>query len=171
MPLTGVFSSSTITSRSSKPARAAGRPVPLRPARRPCRSSNQSSRTARRGRSISCPPIPDEAPAHLFPHFMSCMATRWAVSMAMAKQSSLGRADGGRIDPHDLPPSVHQGPAGISRVQGRVGLDDVVNEPARLGTKRPAKRGYHARGDGGLEAQGASNGHHQLTDPQILSRS
>src|SRR5467141_985846 len=62
-----------------------------------------------------------------------------------------GQNDGG-IDPDHFSARVHERAPGVARVQRRIGLDDVVDETARLGSERPAQGADNARGHGGLEA-------------------
>src|SRR5207253_5137561 len=44
----------------------------------------------------------------------------------------LRHRDDGGIDADHLAAGVHQPPAGVARVEGRVGLDDVLDGPATL---------------------------------------
>src|SRR5439155_15171004 len=54
----------------------------------------------------------------------------------------------GGVDPDHAPAAIGQRAAGVPRVQGGVGLDDVLDDPARgAGTRRQgaAERAHHAR--------------------------
>src|SRR5262249_1383110 len=55
-----------------------------------------------------------------------------------------------------------EGPTGIAGIEGGIGLDHVVDQPARAGTQRAAERGDHAGGDGRFEAERIADGDHQL---------
>ena len=48
---------------------------------------------------------------------------------------------------------VEQWPARVARIQRRVGLNDVVDQPTRHGAKRAAERADDAGGDRALKAQ------------------
>ena len=54
--------------------------------------------------------------------------------------------------PIDLTARRHQRPAGVARIERRVGLDDVVDEPAGLRPQRSPERADHARRHRVLEA-------------------
>ena len=91
-----------------------------------------------------------------------------AVLMAMAKAKSLRRQNHRRVHADDFAARIDQRPAGIARVQRRVGLDDVVHQPARTGPERPAQRADHARRHGVLEAVRIADGDGQLAHPQLV---
>ena len=76
-------------------------------------------------------------------------------------------ADNCGIDADDLAGRGHQRPAGIARVQGRVGLDHAVDQPARAGAQRPAEGADDAGRDRALKAERVADRHHQLADPQL----
>jgi hypothetical protein len=66
--------------------------------------------------------------------------------------------NGGRVHAHHLPLRINQRPAGIAGVQGRVGLQDVVDEPAGFGAQRAPQSAYYPTGHGVLEAVGVTDG-------------
>src|SRR5438445_2969191 len=73
-----------------------------------------------------------------------------------------------RVHAHDFPARIDELPAGVARVQGRVGLDDDVDEPAGIGTERPAERADHARSHRAFEAVRIANGDGELADADVL---
>mmetsp|Transcript_3775 Transcript_3775/g.14786 ORF Transcript_3775/g.14786 Transcript_3775/m.14786 type:complete len:304 (-) Transcript_3775:288-1199(-) len=85
-----------------------------------------------------------------------------------AEADRLRALDDRRVDPNDSPAGVHQRSARVARVQGHVGLNDVVDQPSGLGSQAAAKRGHHARADAALEAQRIADGHRHLADPQLI---
>ena len=70
--------------------------------------------------------------------------------------------------PTTSPRDGHQRAAGIARVERRVGLHDVVDQPAGLGAQRAAERAHHAGGDRGLETVGVADGHRDLAGADRL---
>ena len=68
--------------------------------------------------------------------------------------------------PTTSPDGGDQWPAGIARVQRRVGLDHAVDQPARTGAQRAAEGADHARSDRALKAERVADRDHQLADPQ-----
>ena len=75
----------------------------------------------------------------------------------------------GRIDADDPPAGVCQRPAGAAGVEGRVGLDDVLDHaPAPSGPDRDrtAQPADHAGGDGAREPERIAHGDDQLADPE-----
>ncbi len=85
-----------------------------------------------------------------------------------------GEADALRRQNHravhadDFAARIDQRPAGIARVQRRVGLDDVVHQPAGIRAQRPAQRAHHARRHGVLKAVRIADGDGELADAQAL---
>jgi len=53
-------------------------------------------------------------------------------------------------------------------IQSGVGLNDVVDQAARLRVHRAPERADHTRGDTGLKAKRVSDRDYDLTDPQVL---
>ena len=73
------------------------------------------------------------------------------------------------VDPDDPPASIGQRPAGVAGVERRVGLDDVLDEPARPAVprrERPAERAHDAGRDAAGEAERVADRHDQLPDPE-----
>ena len=70
--------------------------------------------------------------------------------------------DDGGVDADDLAVRGNQRPAGIARVERRVGLDHVVDQPAGLRAQRAAERGHDAGGHRRFEAERIADGDHEL---------
>ena len=83
------------------------------------------------------------------------------------KADTLGHTDDRGVDADDLAGGGYQRPAGIARVQRRVGLDHAVDQPARAGAQRAPEGADHARRYRALKAERIADRHHQLTDPQL----
>ena len=47
---------------------------------------------------------------------------------ANGKAQSLRQHDGGRVHTHDSSIASHQRPAGIARIEGSVGLNDIIDQ-------------------------------------------
>ena len=75
----------------------------------------------------------------------------------------LGVGNDGGVDAHDGAAGIDQGAAGVAGVEGGIGLDDIVDEPAGLGAESSADRGDDACGYGCLESQRVADGDYQLT--------
>ncbi len=68
------------------------------------------------------------------------------------KADALRREDDGRVDPDDVSPRVDQRSAGVSGIEGRIGLQNVVQQAPRPCAHRPAEAADYARCDGVPEA-------------------
>src|SRR5205807_113484 len=79
----------------------------------------------------------------------------------------LGRPDDGRVDADHLTAAVHQRTAGIARVEGGIGLDDVIDEMAGYAAQRPAEGADHAGRDGGIETEWTADGDDELADADL----
>jgi hypothetical protein len=55
------------------------------------------------------------------------------------KADALGRHDNRGVDANDPAPAVDQRPTAVARIEGRVGLDDVVHQVAGDAPQRPAQ--------------------------------
>ena len=66
---------------------------------------------------------------------------------------ALGRLDDGRVDADDPAAAVHERAAAVAGVQGRVGLDDVVDQVAGDAAQRPAQGADDAGGDGATRSR------------------
>ena len=86
--------------------------------------------------------------------------------MAMAKQMPCAGAMIAVLTPITSPCDGDQRPAGVARVERRVGLDHVVDQRARVGAQRPAEGADDAGGDGRLEAERVADGDDELPDAQ-----
>src|SRR5205085_4384269 len=80
----------------------------------------------------------------------------------------LGRQDHGRVHAYHFSARVDQRAAGIARIQRGIGLENVVHEPAGLGTERPAERADHTGGHRALEAVRVADGDSELADADAL---
>ena len=79
---------------------------------------------------------------------------------------ALRRRDARCVHADDLAGRVDQRAARVARVQGGVGLDEVVDEVARLRAQRAPQGAHHAGGDRRLKAERAADGHDELADLQ-----
>src|SRR5215510_6565741 len=73
-----------------------------------------------------------------------------------------------RVDADHLAARVYERPAGVPRVQGRVGLNDVVDQAARPRTQRAPQRADHAPGHRVLEAVWVPDGDSELADANLI---
>ena len=77
-----------------------------------------------------------------------------------------------RVDAHHVTPSVGERASRVSRVEGGVGLDHVLDDSrratARRSGQRPPKRRHDAGRDRALEAVRVADRHHQLAHPQLI---
>src|SRR5262249_1332780 len=63
--------------------------------------------------------------------------------------------------------AVHQRPAGVPGVEGRVRLNHVVHQVASYAPQGPADSADDSCCHGGLEAERAADRHDELADPQL----
>lgn len=68
------------------------------------------------------------------------------------KADSLGGKNYSGIHADNLSPPVDKRPTGIARVEGSIGLDNIVDQSSRGGTQRAPERTNHARRHRALEA-------------------
>ena len=73
------------------------------------------------------------------------------------------------VDAHHLAVHIHQGPAGVARVDGGVRLD-IGHALFAVALHRPVQAGDNAPGKGAGEplAAGVANGHHPLPDGELV---
>ena len=72
----------------------------------------------------------------------------------------------GRIDAHQFAAGVDQGAAGVARVDGRIGLDEIFEcRQAQLSAARGAD---DAVGDGLRQPQGIADRQHDIPDLQLV---
>src|SRR6202043_4217535 len=74
------------------------------------------------------------------------------------KTKSLRGQNHSRVHADDLPSGVHQRPSGISGIQRRIGLNNIVHQPAGLRPHRSAQSADNTSGDSLLEAVGTADG-------------
>src|SRR5262245_28625107 len=84
------------------------------------------------------------------------------------KGDSLCGQNDRRVDADDLAARVDERPAGVPRVQGRVGLNNVVDQAARPRTQAASQRADHARGHRVLEAVWVPDGDRELADANLI---
>jgi hypothetical protein len=70
---------------------------------------------------------------------------------ANCKADSLSGQDYHRVDPNNLSARIDQRSSGVARIKRRIGLDDIINEPACIGPKRAARGADDTGGYGALE--------------------
>ena len=80
----------------------------------------------------------------------------------------LCRQDHGRVDADDVAAGIDERTTRVARVQGRVGLEHVVNEPARPGAERSAQGTDNTGGHRALEAVRMANRQRELSDAHLL---
>src|SRR5208283_13801 len=81
---------------------------------------------------------------------------------------SLCRQNRRRVDSDDVATRVDERTAGISRIQGGIGLNDILNQPAGVGPERSAESADHSRGYGRLKSVWIANRNRDLARPQML---
>ena len=77
---------------------------------------------------------------------------------------ALGGPDHGRVDADDLAAAVNQWTAAVARVEGGVGLDDVIDQVAGDAAQGPPEGADDAGRDGRFEAERAADGDDELAD-------
>ena len=82
--------------------------------------------------------------------------------------NSLCWQDRRSVDADHVSARVDQRTAGIPGIQRRISLNDIFDEPARVGAQRSSERADHARGYGRLESIRIANGNRHLARPQVL---
>ena len=160
-PVTATPSSDSTMSPAARPARSAGLPASTFEiiTALSCVMSDDMAKPARqrdlRGRDADvC--AADTAMAHQFAQHEACCVG------GNGKADALGADNDGGVDADHLAARRHQRAAGIAGIERRVGLDDVVDQPAAARTQRAAERGDHAGGYGRFEAEWIADGDHQL---------
>src|SRR5206468_6984588 len=79
---------------------------------------------------------------------------------------ALGHPNDGGIDSDDPCPRVHQGAAGVARVQRDICLDDVLDQLPRATSQGTTKGADHTRRHGRLKPERIADGHHDLSSAQ-----
>src|SRR6185437_4483112 len=79
------------------------------------------------------------------------------------ERETLRLLDDGDVDADDLALRVDQRATGVARVDGGVGLDDVLDHLAAIARKGAMERADDADGDGALQADRAANRDDKLT--------
>src|SRR5450432_169647 len=87
---------------------------------------------------------------------------------ADSKTQTLRAHDGGGVHADDLSVGSDQRAAGISWVEGGVGLNDVVDEAAGVGTQRASQGADHTGGDGVLKPIRIADRDGELADAKFL---
>jgi len=78
-----------------------------------------------------------------------------------------GQNDSG-IDADNFAARIDQRSAGIAGIQRRIGLDDVIDEPARIGAERAAQRANDAGSDGALKTVRIANRDRKLPNSNVF---
>ena len=73
----------------------------------------------------------------------------------------------GGIDANQPSIQVHQGAAGVTRVDGRIGLNKVLVPLYAQPTS--SQRADDTRGHGLVETKGVADGHHEVSHPQLCT--
>src|SRR5262249_40492380 len=81
------------------------------------------------------------------------------------EKKTLRRQDHCGVYSDDFPAGGYQRPTGITWIKRRIGLDDIIDQPARLRSQRAAESADHSGGYGALKAVGITDGYHQLSHP------
>ncbi len=81
---------------------------------------------------------------------------------------SLGRPNHRGVDSDHFARGIRERPAGVSGIQRGVGLDDVVDQSARLRVHRATERANHSGGHARLKTERVTNGDCDLTDAQCF---
>ena len=137
MPATGWPSRPTRTSPSSRPARSAGPPGSTATIRTPAVDVRSSGGDQRRGQRDGLHRDADPAPADAAVADQAAGDELGRVDRDR-EADPLRRQDDRRVDADHLAPRVDQRAARVAGVQRRVGLEDVVDQPAGL---RPGATG------------------------------
>ena len=73
-----------------------------------------------------------------------------------------------RVDADHPGLGVGEGAAGVTGVERRVRLDDVLDQAVLAHRQRPAEGAHHARGDRAGQPEGVADGDDELPDPQLV---
>ena len=78
---------------------------------------------------------------------------------------TLAAGKNGRVDPHHFPFQVDQRPAAVSRVDGGIGLNEII-----IGARadHPALGADDPGGNRALQAEGIADGHYPIADPEFF---
>ena len=98
---------------------------------------------------------------------------RLTVSTGTAKPipaKAPARADNLRIHTDQSTGTVEQRPTGISRIDGRIGLNNPFNRPIRERLDRPPQGAHHAGRQRMIEAEGIPDRQDFLPDTQVVRR-
>ena len=113
----------------------------------------------RRDSNVTAPdaPIAQQAAGHEFCGIDSDRET-----------DSLRRQNRRRVDADHLASRIDERAAGISRVQGGVGLNHILDQAPRVRAQRSPQRADHARRHGGLKPVRIADRNRHLPRPQVL---
>ena len=129
--------------------------------------SMPAASACRRGTGAVCAVTPMKA-RRTRPCRMSSLTTKLTVLLATAKQIPCACRIIAVLTPTTSPMRRNQRPAGITGVQRRVGLDDVLDHAAGVGADRAAERGDHASGHRRLEAERIADRDDELPSAELL---
>ena len=83
---------------------------------------------------------------------------------------ALRARDDRRVDADHLAVRIDQRPAGIAGIEGRVGLQHIIDQPAGLRAQTAPERAHHAGGDRVLESVRVADGDRELADAHAARR-
>ena len=81
---------------------------------------------------------------------------------------SLRRPNHRGVNSNHFARGIRERPSGVSRIQRCIGLDNVVDQSARLRVHRATERTNHSGGDARLKPKRITNGDRDLTDTQCF---
>lgn len=113
---------------------------------------------------------PEYAPAYApfedqFPNYKFCQIG------GHRKTKPLGRKNNGGIYTDHISVRIDEGAAAVAGIEGRIGLNDIVDEPSALAAQRTPQRAHHARGDGILKTEWIADSNGDLPDLQAVAGS
>src|SRR5689334_15742843 len=78
------------------------------------------------------------------------------------KAKPLPSRDDGGIDAHNRAVARHEWPAGVPRIERRIGLNDLIDEPAGTRSQRSTERADHARRHGVMKSVRIADRNYEL---------
>ena len=81
------------------------------------------------------------------------------------KANSLCGKNDGCVNADDFSARVNQRSARVAGIQGRIGLNDIIDEPPGLGAHGPAQGAHDTGSDSLMESKGTSDRDGNMADP------